>query len=313
MNGIFDLSLITTIIRISTPLIFAALGGLLTFKAGILNIAMDGFMLIAAFVGVATAYFTGNLYLSVAAAVLASMVLSGLFGYFNLKFKADIFIAGIAIGMLASGLTAVLLKGIFGQSGVFTSRKVLRFPQFKIPFIDDIPVLGQLLSGHTILVYAAFILTPIVSFMLYRTKWGLRVRAVGENPDAAGALGIDVFAIKMQTVILSGFFCGLGGAFLSLDYVSLFSRDMTADRGLIALAAIFFANGDPKKTVAVTFLFGGAQALSVRMQLTAGIAPQIFQVIPYLVTMIALIFVGIQVKRRRSLKHMVRAAEAQTE
>ena len=298
MNEILNLNLITTIIRISTPLAFAALGGLLTFKAGILNIAMDGFMLVAAFTGVAAAYFTGNLYISVIAAVLASMVLSALFGYFNLKFKANIFIAGTAIGILASGLTAVLLKGIFGQMGVFTAREVLRFPQYKIPIIDSIPVLRELFSGYTILVYMAFIFTPIISFVLYKTKWGLRVRAVGESPDAAAALGINVFSIKMQTVILSGLFCGLGGAYLSLDYVSLFSRDMTADRGLIALAAIFFAKGDPFKTVAVTMLFGSAQALSVRMQLTAGIAPQIMQIIPYFVTMLALVIVGIQAKRK---------------
>jgi len=298
MNEILNLNLITTIIRISTPLAFAALGGLLTFKAGILNIAMDGFMLVAAFTGVATAYFTANLYISVVAAVLASMVLSALFGYFNLKFKANIFIAGTAIGILASGLTAVLLKGIFGQMGVFTAREVLRFPQYKIPIIDSIPVLRELLSGYTILVYMAFAFTPIISFVLYKTKWGLRVRAVGESPDAAAALGINVFSIKMQTVMLSGLFCGLGGAYLSLDYVSLFSRDMTADRGLIALAAIFFAKGDPFKTVAVTMLFGSAQAFSVRMQLTAGIAPQIMQIIPYFVTMLALIIVGIQAKRK---------------
>lgn len=298
MNDILTLNLITTIIRISTPLAFAALGGLLTFKAGILNIAMDGFMLMAAFVGVGTAYFTGNLYISVVAAVLSSMILSALFGYFNLKFKANIFIAGTAIGILASGLTAVLLKGVFGQMGVFTAGKVLRFPQYNIPIIKDIPVLRELFSGYTILVYMAYILTPVVSFVLYRTKWGLRVRAVGESPDAAASLGINVFSIKMQTVILSGFFCGLAGAYLSLDYVSLFSRDMTGDRGLIALAAIFFAKGDPVRTVAVTLLFGTAQGLSVRMQLTAGVAPQIMQIIPYFVTMLALIIVGVQAKRK---------------
>ena len=298
MNSVLTLDFITTIIRISTPLVFAALGGLLTFKAGILNIAMDGFMLIAAFVGVAVEYYTSNLYISVLASILASIVLSALFGYFNLKFKANIFIAGTAIGILASGLTAVLLKGLFGQMGVFTAGKALRFPQLEIPIIKDIPVLRELFSGYTILVYLAFILTPIISFVLYRTKWGLHVRAVGESPDAAASLGINVFAIKMETVILSGLFCGLAGAYLSLDYVSLFSRDMTADRGLIALAAIFFAKGDPLRTVAVTLLFGAAQGLSVRMQLTAGVAPQIMQIIPYFVTMLALVIVGIQAKRK---------------
>jgi general nucleoside transport system permease protein len=299
MNDVFNLGLITTVIRISTPLAFAALGGLLTFKAGILNIAMDGFMLVAAFVGIAVANFTGSLLGAVVAAVVSAMLLAYLFGYFNLKFHADIFIAGIAIGMLASGLTAVLLKGLLGEAGVFASNKIPSFHQLRIPFIQSIPVLSQIVSGHTILVYLAYLLTPLVSFVVYRTKWGLRVRAVGENPDATASLGINVFRLKMQTVVLSGFFCGLGGAYLSLDYVSLFSRDMTADRGLIALAAIFFAQGDPVRTVAVTLLFGAAQALSVRLQQSAGLPPQLLQVIPYVVTMIALIAVGIQVWRRR--------------
>lgn len=299
MSEIFNLGLITTVIRISVPLAFAALGGLLTFKAGILNIAMDGFMLVAAFVGIAVAYVTGSLLLAVLAAVVGAMILAALFGYFNLKFKANIFIAGIAIGMLASGLTAVLLKGLLGQNGVFTSNNIPSFHQFTIPVISKIPVLSQLLSGYTLLVYIAMAFVPTVAFVMHRTKWGLRVRAVGENADAAASLGINVFRIKMQTVVLSGFFCGLGGAYLSLDYVSLFSRDMTGDRGLIALAAIFFAQGDPARTVAVTILFGAAQALAVRLQQSVGVAPQLLQVIPYVVTMLALIVVGVRVVRHR--------------
>jgi simple sugar transport system permease protein len=298
MKMILNLSLITTIIRISIPLVFAALGGLLTFKAGILNIAMDGFMLIAAFIGILVAHLTANLYLAVGAALLSAMILAALFGYFNLKFKADIFIAGIAIGMLASGLTAVLLKGLLGQNGVFTSSRVPAVHQFTIPIISKIPVLSQIFSGYSVFVYLAFVLTPIIAYVMYHTRWGLRVRSVGENPDAASSLGINVFSLKMQTVILSGFFCGLGGAYLSLDYVSLFSRDMTNDRGLIAMAAIFFANGDPLRTVGVTILFGAAQALSVTMQQSVGVAPQLMQVIPYLITMIALIIVGFQATHR---------------
>ncbi len=305
MNEILNLGLITAIIRVSTPLVFAALGGLLTFKAGILNIAMDGFMLVAAFLGILTAYLTGNLAWAVFAAVLGSVIMAILFGYFNLKFKADIFIAGIAVGMLASGLTAVLLQGALGQTGVFASSRIPRFFQIRIPFIDGIPVLSQLFSGYSILVYLAFLFTPIVSLVMSRTKWGLRVRAVGENPDSAASVGIDVFKIKMETVILSGFFCGLGGAYLSLDYVSLFSRDMTADRGLIALAAIFFAQGNPVTTIAVTVLFGIAQALAVTLQQSVGIAPQIVQVVPYFVTMIALIAVGFQTVHHRKYQQVI--------
>jgi simple sugar transport system permease protein len=295
------LELIFTAIRISTPLVFAALGGLLTFQAGILNIALDGFMLIGAFFSIWIAFATGSLGLGILAGVVASMVTALIFGLFNLKLRANIFIAGIAVNILASGLTALLLKGILDQNGVFASSAIPTFPRINIPLIDTIPALSTIFNHHTALVYVAFLLVPVVAFSLYRTKWGLRVRAVGEVEDAAMTAGINVFSIKLQTVLLSGLFCGLGGAYLSLGYVSLFSRDMTAERGLIALAAIFFARGRPYSTVAVALLFGASQAVSVRLQQDMGLAPQLVQMVPYLVTVIALVIVGLRITRARGI------------
>jgi simple sugar transport system permease protein len=287
-------------IRISTPLIFAALGGLLTYQAGILNIALDGFMIVAAFASIAVAYATGSLTLGILAGVVSATVLAGLLALFNLRFRAHIFIAGIAVTFMAYGLTALLLQGVLGQEGVFSSDSIPTFPTIDIPLVKDLPVIGPLVSGHTILVYLSYLLVPVVAWFLYRTPWGLRVRIVGEAEAAAAAAGVKVDLIKFQTMALSGAFCGLAGAYLSLGYVSLFAKQMTNERGLIALAAIFFAKGNPYWTAAVALLFGTATALSVRLPQLTGAAPQLLQLIPYVVTVLALIVVGIRTTRLRS-------------
>jgi simple sugar transport system permease protein len=284
-------------IRIATPLIFAALGGLFTFQAGILNIALDGFMIVAAFAAVSTAYVTGSLTLGILAGVISSMALAAILALFNLRFRAHIFIAGIAVTFLAYGLTALLLKSVLGQDGVFTSPDIPVFPPIRIPLLADAPIIGQLLSGHTLLVYLAYLSVPCVWYTLYRTRWGLRVRMIGEAEDAALAAGVPVERIKFQTMVLSGLFCGLAGAYLSLGYVSLFSRQMNDERGLIALAAIFFAKGRPFSTTAVTLMFGLATALAVRLPEMTGAAPQLLQMIPYAVTVLALVIVGWRAKR----------------
>lgn len=289
-------------VRVSTPLVFAAMGGLLTYQAGMLNIALDGFMIVAAFAGIATAYATGSLELALIAAVVSSVLLAALMATFTFRFKADIFIAGIAVTFLAYGLTALLLKGVLGEDGVFMSSTIPRFSPITIPLIADIPILGRILSGHTILVYVAYLFIPVIAWALYKTRWGLRVRMVGEAPEAAAAAGVKVTSLKFQTMLLSGVLCGFGGAYLSLAYVSLFANQMTAERGLIALAAIFFAKGRPLSTALVALLFGLATALSVRLPQVTGAAPQLLQLIPYLVTVLALVIVGLRTARARN-KH----------
>lgn len=289
-------------LRISTPLVLAALGGLLTFKAGILNIALDGFMIIAAFAAVAVAFATGSLTLGILAGVLSSMLLAALVVFFNLRFNAHIFIVGIAVTFIAYGLTALLLEGVFGVDGVFQSSSIPTFPSLDIPLVKSLPVLGPIVSGHTLLVYVAFGLVPVVSWILYKTRWGLRVRVVGEAEQAAAAAGVNVNRIKIETMLASGFFCGLAGAYLSLGYVSLFAKQMTNDRGLIAIAAIIFAKGNPYATTLVALLFGTATALSIRLPAITGIAPQLLQLIPYAVTVLALLIVGIR-EARKANKH----------
>jgi general nucleoside transport system permease protein len=297
-----DLEILHSTVRISTPLILAALGGLLTYQAGMLNIALDGFMIVAAFAGVAMAYFSGSLVVAILAAVGASMLLAALMALFNIWFRAHIFIAGTAVTFLAYGLTALLLKGIFGQDALFTSDAIPTFTTIVVPVIAGIPVLSQIFSGHTILVYVAYLLVPVVAWALYRTRWGLRLRVVGEAPEAAATAGVNVDGVKFQAMLLSGLFCGLAGAYLSLAYVTLFSKEMTHERGLIALAAIFFARGSPYLTAVVALLFGAATALSVTLPQVTGLAPQLLQMIPYVVTVLALVAVGWQSTRARN-KH----------
>jgi ABC-type uncharacterized transport system permease subunit len=284
-------------IRIATPLIFAALGGLYTFQAGILNIALDGFMIVAAFAAVSAAYATGSLMAGVLAGVVSSVALAAVLALFNLRFRAHIFIAGIAVTFLAYGLTALLLKSVLGQDGVFTSPEIPVFPTIRIPLLADAPILGPILSGHTLLVYLAYLSVPCVWWTLYRTRWGLRVRMIGEAEDAALSAGVPVERIKLETMMISGLFCGLAGAYLSLGYVSLFARQMNDERGLIALAAIFFAKGRPFPTAAVALMFGVATALAVRLPEMTGAAPQLLQMIPYVVTVLALVVVGLRAKR----------------
>jgi len=287
-------------LRISAPLVLAALGGLLTFKAGILNIALDGFMIVAAFTGVTFAYATGSLTLGVIAALVASMLLSALLVLFNLRFKAHIFIAGVAVIFIAHAFTSLLLQGIFNQEGIFNPAQLPTFAVIELPFIKDIPFLGPIISGHTFLVYVAYASIPVVAWFLYKTRWGLRVRIVGEAEDAALAAGVSVNRIKVQTMLACGFFCGLGGAYLSLGYVSFFARQMTNDRGFIAIAAIIFARGNPWLTALIALLFGLAQSFSIRLPQTTDIAPQLLQIIPYAVTVAGLILVGWRMTRSRN-------------
>jgi simple sugar transport system permease protein len=281
-------------VRISTPLMFAALGGLLTFQAGILNVALDGFMIVGAFFGIWAAFAFHSLAAGVAGAIVAGMVLAYVLGQFGERLKADLFIAGLALTFLAYSVTNLLLQGVFGQDGVFQSDTIPSFETIRLPVIADIPVIGRILSGHTLLVYVAYLCVPLVALVLYRTRWGLRVRMTGEAEEAAVAAGVPAARLKMQTLVLSGVFCGLAGAYLSLDYVSMFSKQMTSERGLIALAAIFFAKGRPFATAAVAILFGAATALAVRLPSVTNLAPQVLQTIPYLCTVAALIAVGIR-------------------
>lgn len=287
MKDIFDLALFQNTIRTATPLILAALGGLLTMHAGILNIGMEGMILLGAFFGILGSYFFSSSLMGVLLAVISGVAIGALFGFFVIELKSDEFIIGIAINIFAGGLTVFLLRSIFGVKGAFSSPDIVPLPDVHIPFLDKIEFLDKIFNNHSILVYVSWILVALVYILLYKTPYGYWIRGVGEHEEALETAGINPKKVKYVSSILCGMFCGLAGAHLSLGYLTLFTENMSAGKGFIALAAIIFGNSNPIKVYGASLLFGFFDALGIRVQ-SLGIPSQFTQMIPYLATVIVL-------------------------
>ncbi|WP_407270972.1 ABC transporter permease [Radiobacillus sp. PE A8.2] len=287
-NGTVELiiSLLSGSLRIMIPIAFAALGAILCERAGIINIGMEGMMLVGAFAGVWGADLFGNGYVG----ILFAMVAGGLFGLIHavltVHFKTDHIISGLAINMLGLGLTSVLLEIIWGNRG--NSDEVEGIGYLSIPIIRDIPVIGPIIGNQSILFYLLIVLIIVTWLLLYKTVLGLRIRVIGENPHVADTLGVNVNGIKYLCVILSGVLAGIGGAYLSVGEVHLFGRDMIAGRGYIALAAMIFGGWNPFGVFGSSLLFGFAQSLQIRLQVFT-IPVQFIQMIPYVLTILVLI------------------------
>lgn len=295
MKGIFSSLFLASILRISTPIILPALGGLVTELSGSINIALEGTMLTSAFTGVIVSAYTHNIWLGLLAGIVAGMLFSALLAYFHLYLETNIILAGTALNIMATGGTIFLLYILTGDKGNSSSLASGMVPVVEIPFLKDIPFLGVVFSGHNIFVYIGVILTFLTYIMLYNTKFGRHLRAVGENPIAANSLGIPVRKIKFISIVLSGFFASLGGMNLSMAYLSLFQREMTAGRGFIALAAVYLGGKRPWGTYLAAILFGAADALSNQLG-TLDIPSQWVQVIPYAITIFALVGYGLRRK-----------------
>jgi simple sugar transport system permease protein len=294
-KGIFSALFLASIMRISTPLILPALGGLITELAGSINIALEGIMLTSAFTGVVVSAFTQNIWLGVLGGIVAGILFSALLAYFHLYLETNIILAGVALNIMATGGTIFLLYILTGDKGNSSTLASGMVPVVEIPFIKDIPFLGTVLSGHNIFVYIAIVLTFLTHILLYNTKFGVHLRAVGENPIAAMSLGIPVRSIKFIAILLSGFLASLGGLNLSMAYLSLFQREMTAGRGFIALAAVYLGGRTPWGTFLAAILFGAADALANQLG-TLDIPSQWVSVIPYAITILALVGYGIRRK-----------------
>lgn len=288
---VFNLTLLQHTIRTATPLILAALGGLLTQHAGILNIGMEGMILVGAFFAVVGSYFFGSSLAGVLLAAAVGILIGILFAYFVIDLKSDEFIIGIAINIFAGGLTVFLLRSIFGVKGAFSSPDIISLPRLNMGFLEKIPVLDTLLNNHTIFVYISWLLVILVYMYLYKTPYGIWLRASGEYPQALETAGVSPRKMKYLSSILCGVFCGFAGAHLSLGYLTLFTENMSAGRGFIALAAIIFGGAQPIKTLIATFMFGFFDALGIRLQLV-GIPSQFTQMIPYLGTIVVLFVVA---------------------
>jgi general nucleoside transport system permease protein len=294
LENIINLSLLASLIRLATPLILASLGGLFSERSGVVNIALEGMMLSGAFTAAAVTARTANPWLGLLAAGLAGLLVAFIHAVASIEYKADQVVVGTAINILFLGIPALVSGAMFESTGAtpqLPREQVL--PDWHIPLIEKIPVLSQLLSGHKPIVYFALAMVPITYYVLFKTRFGLRLRAVGENPEAADTAGVSVAKLRYAGVMLSGLLAAIGGAYLSIGQNSLFTRNMTAGRGFIALAALILGKWHPVGAFSACLLFGVAEAVSIRMQGVVNIPVQFIQIIPYVLTLVVLAgFIG---------------------
>ena len=281
-------------LRLSTPLILAALGGLFSERGGVINIALEGIMLAGAFTAAAITALIHNPWLGLAGAAAAGLFVASIHAVASIDFKANQVVVGTAINIMFLGVPALLSGALFASTGSTPQlNREFTLPDWNIPVIDRIPVLGELLSGHKPLVYFALAMVPISYYILFKTRFGLRLRAVGENPEAADTAGISVAGMRYAGVLISGVLAGLGGAYLSIGQNSLFTRNMTAGRGFIALAALIFGKWHPVGAFLACLLFGLADATAIRMQGVVRVPVEFIQIIPYVLTLVVLAgFIG---------------------
>lgn len=276
-----------TVIRVMTPILFAALSCMVFTKGGIDSIGIEGIMLICSMTGPVFSYLTQSAIGGVIGAIVTGILLAFLFGYVTLQLKAVEILAGIALNTMASGLTIFVIYYVAGEKGSTQSLFSPVVPNIEIPVLSSIPILGDILSGHNILTYLAIILTFVLVYVFYSTPLGLRIRSVGENAQAAASVGINVMKYKYITLAIAGTLAGLGGAFMSMGYVSFFSKEMIAGRGFIGMAAEAMGMGNPFGIFLASGLFGIADSLAVRLQLL-NFPTQLIQTIPYMITIIAI-------------------------
>ena len=294
---IFSANFLFSVIRLTTPILLAALAALITDRAGVMNIGLEGIMLCSALAGVVGSAATHNAFLGLMFAILIGVALGLIMAYSALNLKADIILVGIAVNLMASGGTIFVLYSICGDKGNSTSLKSLTMPSVSLPLIKDIPVLGSILSGHNLLTYLAFLCVFLIWLLLYKTPLGLRIRVVGENPNAAESVGINVRKVQYTALVISGILAAVGGAYMSMGYMDKFSRDMVAGRGFIALAAEALGTGTPAGIMGSSLIFGAADALATNLQVL-DIPVQFVQMIPYALTIVGLIIYSVSKIRK---------------
>ncbi len=300
------LQILDSTIRLGTPLLIACLAGLFSERAGIFDIGLEGKMLMAAMASGAVAALSGSVWIGLLAGIGASMLFALLHGLASITFRGNQLISGVALNFLSSGITVLIAQRLFGQGGRTPPLEgAARFNPIDLPFAEalkDVPVIGPLyyevISGHSILVYLALALVPLSWWVLSRTRFGLRLRAVGENPAAVDTAGVSVVRMRYAAVLITGVLCGIAGAYMATALQAGFGREMTAGRGYIALAALIFAKWRPWQALGATMLFGFFQALALRpdvVERTVGMKVPIsaLDALPYILTVLVLAgFVG---------------------
>ncbi len=306
LNAQTVLSTLDATLRVSTPLILCAMAGLFSERSGIIDISLEGKMLSAAFAAGTLAAITGSAWIALAGAIVTSILLSLLHGFACITNRGDQVVSGLAINVLASGLTIVLGIAWFSQGGQTPAlASDARFMPFELPLIESIaqipfagPFMQSVISGHNLLVYVALFAVPITWWVVYKTRFGLQLRAVGENPLAVDTAGISVSRLRYKAVMTAGILCGIAGTYLAIAQNAAFAREMTAGQGYIALAAMIFGKWRPVPALLACLMFGFLDAVSIRLQGVAlpgiGEVPvQIIQALPYVLTVVLLAgFIG---------------------
>jgi simple sugar transport system permease protein len=282
-------ALFGSMLRYATPLIFASLGGMFSERSGVVNIGLEGMMLIGAFFGIWGSEKTGSWILGLLIAIIAGGLAALVHAFFAITLRADQIVGGTAVNFLALGLTGYLFIDIYGDEG--TPPVVPEIPDISLGFVKEVPFLGDIFGQLNLMIWVALILVVVTWVIMFKTPIGLRIRAVGEHPRAADTVGINVYAIRYGAVVLSGMLAACGGAYLSIGFVGSFNENMTAGRGFIALAALIFGNWRPFGAAAACLLFGFSSALAQRLPVyseSAGIPIDVlFQALPYVLTLIA--------------------------
>ncbi len=278
-------------IGMATPILLAALGELLVEESGIINIGIEGAMLSGAFFALTAAYFSGSTVLGLGAGIAAGMAINTILALLVINLAVNQVVAGTALDIFAVGITGVFYRKFFGVTG--KAFIVTLIPKLRLGPLTDIPLLGAAIFHHNLLVYFTIALVPAIGFLLWQTRYGLRLRAAGERPEAADSLGLDVYRLRWHALLASGVLTGLGGAYLTLAYAGTFVENISAGRGYVALAVVILGRWKPWGLAAASVLFGAAMALQFGLQaLGTAIPYQLFLALPYALTLIVLAAVG---------------------
>lgn len=299
---VFTADFLFTAIRVMTPILYAALACMVFYKGGVDAIGTEGIMLLCSLAGVLGGYYAKSYVIGLLTSMAVGAISAFLFVYATNIWKIDEILAGISLNTLAGGLTIFVLYYITGEKGSTQSLASPVAPSINIPLLKDVPFLGTIFSGHNMLTYLGLILVVVLFYLIYKTPLGLRIRSVGENATAAKSVGINVIKYKYITGIIAGSLAGLGGAFMSMGYVSNFSRDMVAGRGFIGMAAEEMGRGYPLGVLLSSLLFGVADSLATRIQML-NVPARLVQAIPYVVTIVVIsIYSYIELKKKKMKK-----------
>ncbi len=296
----FNVIFFIVAIRTAVPLILAAVGCCYTVKVGILNLGLEGMMLMSAFFAAAGAYWTTSPIVGLGLGILASLLISVIFGVLTINLGANPIMTGVAINLVAQGLTVVLLELLFGVRGNLSSSRIVSFSTVNSPWLENIPVVGKLLTSFDPIAYLMVVLAGVAIVVLYHTPLGLRIRAIGEHSSAAASAGINLNLYRHLSSLICGAFCGIAGSYLVLSGLSLFSENMTSGKGFIALSAALFANGSPAMALVASLVFGLASAVTVYIP-TFAVASHFALMTPYVLTLVLLLIRRLRDGRLRLL------------